>query len=96
MFPSCEIFILLGCSSSVCEVVFLLVLLPMWFSLWEVVFLLNCPPMRFYSPAHVLSEKLDESKNKLKGRPPPTKKTTLEEELEEREPHRQMNYNLIG
>ena len=28
----------------------------------------------------------------LTGRPPPTKKTTLKEELEERQPHRQMNY----
>ena len=49
MILSCEISILLGCNSSVCEVVFLVVLLPMWFSLWEVVFLLNCLPVRLSS-----------------------------------------------
>ena len=52
MFPSCEVFILLSCSSSVCEVVFLLVLLPMWFSLFEVVFLLSCLLVRLSSSAY--------------------------------------------
>ena len=40
--------------------------------------------------------KTTSQEDNLTGRPPPTKKTTLEEELEERQPHRQMNYNLIG
>ena len=33
--------------------------------------------------------------DKLTGRPSPTKKTALEEELEERQHQRQMNYNLL-
>ena len=55
MFPSHEIFKLLGCSSSVCEVVFFLVLLPMCFSLWEEVFLLNFLHVRLSSSAYDLS-----------------------------------------
>ena len=40
--------------------------------------------------------KTTSQEDNLTERLPQTKKTTFEEELEVRQPHRQMNYNLIG